>query len=690
MFYWDEGLNESTTPPSPAQGVTCWVMIILAFAAFFWAAGAKPAKGAESSEVIGPQVGLVQIRHSFQAVDPLDRQVKEFRSYGSGVCIHPEGWILTNCHVVSEANAIGEERIDVAKVNHRSTLATVELRDSSADLAVLKPTEPVEFDWRPVAETAPIVGDPVWSEGYPAREYAILSGRVKEFRFLNLAREEDRIRYPGVDIRRTPATICMLDYHSYEGNSGGPVCNSQGEVVALVQGTWNRDALPEAPFDETFAVGLPEIHRAIQVCGIKKPFRKFSDKRPKAYFIWGKNCPPCHEFPLDYGGKNQAKHPPRSPELRRVIDQYFRLRSIRIDNAKRLCKKFGITQTPAFIVACYDKPIIGYYGPEDLIKKIQSAYLGDRNSITTATEFGNDPDGIPLGPDDFSLCQADAFFNNDPDFFAVDIQEGGELAQASPERRPLIPNPFKRTPQVRQDPATPPVQRPPPRPAPQAAPIDPTPPEEELEGYKMESAAEETEDTGDLSEVTAVVLVKKSVPGIAGKLVGYVEEHASGKLTDAINSALADKAAIRVIFERANPSKYAAVVEAAGLSGESLGEIILVAPKKFSGLAGTLVSKVESALEGLKHSALKKLPVSAVFERTEEESYADVVAALGSADNGGMASDDGIFSGGAKSQIFGSLFGQSTLMTGLFLFLWRKITRTEKKADKAVAVIKEV
>ena len=144
---------------------------------------------------------------------------------------------------------------------------------------------------------------------------------------------------------------------------------------------------------------------------------------------------------------------------------------------------------------------------------------------------------------------------------------------------------------------------------------------------------------GDLSEVTAVVLVKKSVPGVAGKLVGYVEEHATGKLTDAINSALAEKATVRIIFERSNPTKYAAICEAAGLSGDSLGEVILVAPKKFDGLAGTLVSKVEAALEGLKHSALKSLPVSAVFERTEEDSYQEVITALGK--EGGSSSEGG-------------------------------------------------
>jgi len=195
---------------------------------------------------------------------------------------------------------------------------------------------------------------------------------------------------------------------------------------------------------------------------------------------------------------------------------------------------------------------------------------------------------------------------------------------------------------------------------------------------------------GDLSEVTAVVLIKKSVPGIAGKVVGYVEEHATGKLTDAINSALSNKATVRIIFERSNPEKYAAVLEAAGLTGESLGEIILVAPKKFDGLAGTLVSKVEAALEGLKHSALKSLPVSAVFERTEEDSYQEVVTALGGTEPSVAAHDEGIFSGGLLSKLGAMLGLQSAGGLGFLLFLWRKIHRTEAKADVAVKVLKEV
>lgn len=136
---------------------------------------------------------------------------------GSGFIIDPRGLILTNNHVVEEA-----ESIRVTLADGRSFEASVQGRDPLTDLALLRITEPVQN--LPVVRLgdsdAVRVGDWVVAIGSPfgltsSVSVGILSARARE---LGVG--------PYDDFLQTDAAINF-------GNSGGPLLNLRGEVIGI-------------------------------------------------------------------------------------------------------------------------------------------------------------------------------------------------------------------------------------------------------------------------------------------------------------------------------------------------------------------------------------------------------------------------------------------------------------------------
>lgn len=583
-------LNESALH-RVLRGVASWILIAIAFATAFFCLSLKVASGAERER----SPGLVKVT---QETPSLRGTVQ---SIGSGICVSPDGWIVTAAHVVD-----GDDKCTVTfdgATNSQS--AAIVKRDRKADVAVLKIEvgEPVECV--SVAETAPPKGAVVYSEGYPAGQYARMEGSVRSV-------EARHFGAVGVlfNQRSTVQTI-ETTHRLQQGNSGGPLYNADGEVIGIAS---------TVPVGEqnvaSYFVGTQEIHIALTQCGAKgwkKQSKRMSKLLPKAWVIGARDCAACNRLKSDLGTKRRAG---ARPDLTAFVNQHWRVRYIDKKNASKIIQKYRLQGELPVIMAANipGQALYGYTDADTLMATLNEV-------LAKAPQ--NDQINFEVGPDDGLEYDMDGtqWFDESTEL----ERQNDDLVQA-----PAPPSIHRTTPsRPPQAPQSTPPRRPSPNPAPQP---------EEMEGNEMEPELVPGQN-GDLSEVTAVVLVKKSVPGVAGKLVGYVEEHATGKLTDAINSALAEKATVRIIFERSNPAKYAAVLEAAGLSGDSLGEVVLVAPKKFDGLAGALVSKVEAALEGLKHSALKSLPVSAVFERTEEDSYQELIAALGK--EGGSSSEGG-------------------------------------------------
>jgi serine protease Do len=153
----------------------------------------------------------------FQFFGP--REPREFRgqSLGSGFIINPDGYVLTNNHVVQ-----GATDIKVRLADAREFEAKVVGRDPSTDVALIKLEK---------AERLPTValGD---SDGLEQGDFVMALGSPFGFResvTFGIVSAKDRTLNTGNpfdDFIQTDAAI-------NQGNSGGPLFNLKGEVVGI-------------------------------------------------------------------------------------------------------------------------------------------------------------------------------------------------------------------------------------------------------------------------------------------------------------------------------------------------------------------------------------------------------------------------------------------------------------------------
>jgi serine protease Do len=165
----------------------------------------------------------VQLRSPFGDDDPFQQFFKQFgnqgprtvRSLGSGFIINPNGYIVTNNHVVD-----GATTIQVKTAAGRELPAKVVGRDSKTDLALIK-VEATGLPVIPLGDSSRLqVGEPVMAIGNPfGLEQTVTSGIVSAIgRVIGQG--------PYDDFIQTDASI-------NPGNSGGPLIDPRGQAVGI-------------------------------------------------------------------------------------------------------------------------------------------------------------------------------------------------------------------------------------------------------------------------------------------------------------------------------------------------------------------------------------------------------------------------------------------------------------------------
>ena len=156
----------------------------------------------------------------FQA-PPVPRE-RSASSLGSGVIVSADGYILTNDHVVADA-----ERIEVALHDGREVPARLIGRDPDSDLALLR----IELDQLPVVPfktTANAVGDVVLAIGNPfGVGQTVTQGIISA-----LGRS-------GLGIN-TYEDFVQTDAAINPGNSGGALVDVQGNLVGINTAIYSR------------------------------------------------------------------------------------------------------------------------------------------------------------------------------------------------------------------------------------------------------------------------------------------------------------------------------------------------------------------------------------------------------------------------------------------------------------------
>lgn len=173
---------------------------------------------------VGPAVVNISSTRDTQLQDPLFRFFyggnTRSQSLGSGVVIDPDGYVVTNAHVVRGAN--GEVTVRIG--NSDATAAEIIWIDQSNDLALLKIRGPGPFPSAGLGTSDDIMmGETVLALGNPyGYDNTVSQGIVSA---TNRA-----LRTPTgasfVDFIQTDAAL-------HPGNSGGPLVNINGEVIGI-------------------------------------------------------------------------------------------------------------------------------------------------------------------------------------------------------------------------------------------------------------------------------------------------------------------------------------------------------------------------------------------------------------------------------------------------------------------------
>ena len=159
----------------------------------------------------GGQDPFEQFRHFF---GQMPRQYKE-HGLGSGVIVSPDGYILTNNHVVGRA-----DEIQVTLMDKREFTAKVVGKDPKTDLALIKIDTKQALPYASLGNSGKAeVGDWVLAIGSP-------------FGF-NLTVTSGIISAKGRALGGNYDNFIQTDASINPGNSGGPLFDTQGQVIGI-------------------------------------------------------------------------------------------------------------------------------------------------------------------------------------------------------------------------------------------------------------------------------------------------------------------------------------------------------------------------------------------------------------------------------------------------------------------------
>jgi serine protease Do len=134
---------------------------------------------------------------------------------GSGFFISPDGYAITNNHVVD-----GADKVEVTTDDGKTYTAKVIGTDARTDLALIKVEGGADFPYAKLAGGKPRIGDWVLAVGNPFGLGGTVTAGI--------------VSASGRDIGNGPYDdFIQIDAPVNKGNSGGPAFNMQGEVVGV-------------------------------------------------------------------------------------------------------------------------------------------------------------------------------------------------------------------------------------------------------------------------------------------------------------------------------------------------------------------------------------------------------------------------------------------------------------------------
>jgi serine protease Do len=150
------------------------------------------------------------------------RQPREVAGYGSGVIISADGYIITNNHVIEDA-----DNIEVTLNNNKTYTAEVIGRDATTDIALLKIKE-VNLPFIKYGDSDNLrLGEWVLAVGNPFNLTSSVTAGIVSAKGRSLGLLQDQSQVPGIE------SFIQTDAALNPGNSGGALVNTNAELVGI-------------------------------------------------------------------------------------------------------------------------------------------------------------------------------------------------------------------------------------------------------------------------------------------------------------------------------------------------------------------------------------------------------------------------------------------------------------------------
>ena len=186
-----------------------------------------------SIEEVGPAVACINVEQNvsaFSSPDPFFRyffppEIYPMKSSGSGVVISPDGYVLTNTHVVEKASKItvtlsGGDEYDAEVVGF----------DKTSDLALLL-LEGEDFPYATLGDSDDlIIGEWVIALGNPFELFSISNQPTASVGIISANHMDFGMQKESGRILQN---MIQTDAAINPGNSGGPLVNANGEVIGI-------------------------------------------------------------------------------------------------------------------------------------------------------------------------------------------------------------------------------------------------------------------------------------------------------------------------------------------------------------------------------------------------------------------------------------------------------------------------
>ena len=150
---------------------------------------------------------------------PGQTQKQYLEAYGSGVVLTPDGYIVTNNHVVE-----GADEVEITFNNHVKKAATIIATDPTTDLALIK-VEGSDYDFLTFGDSDNVrIGEWVLAVGNPFQLSSTVTAGIVSAKARDIS-----ILGEGTSVE----SFIQTDAAVNPGNSGGALVNLKGELVGI-------------------------------------------------------------------------------------------------------------------------------------------------------------------------------------------------------------------------------------------------------------------------------------------------------------------------------------------------------------------------------------------------------------------------------------------------------------------------